>query len=130
MKENNWVIDMDSISIIQICNANYYNDGNNEPLLPDKFYIKFDDCENDSDDLKAFDSSLAKELLQYINNNINSKKWIIHCSAGISRSGAVGLFIHDYLKFLGHQVKCRDFDKIRPNAKVLRELNNLLNKYE
>lgn len=50
---------------------------------------------------------------------------IIHCHAGVSRSGAVGTFAREYL-----ELDLKEFRELNPNiypnAKVLRELNNII----
>lgn len=64
-----------------------------------------------------------KKIVDFINLNKDKDNFIIHCSAGISRSGAVALFIHD--KF----IDCIDKDKFRrennqilPNLYILNKL--------
>ena len=47
--------------------------------------------------VKAFNKEQAKELLQFIIENKDKKNCYIHCNAGISRSGAVGIFINDFV---------------------------------
>lgn len=61
----------------------------------------FDDVEEDLVDkkwgfIKAFSMEQAKELIEFIESNKNKETCIVHCSAGISRSGAVGAFVNDY----------------------------------
>ena len=50
--------------------------------------------------LKLFTESQAKDMLEYIdkyNNDDRDTMLVIHCEAGVSRSGAVGLFACGYL---------------------------------
>jgi predicted protein tyrosine phosphatase len=88
----------------------------------------FDDIEKDlqtsptnPDKCLAFTVEQAKQVFDFINANYE-KDFIIHCSAGISRSGAVGAFVNDY--FGWDRTK---FDKdnpyIHPNGRVSRMLN-------
>jgi predicted protein tyrosine phosphatase len=73
----------------------------------------------------------AKECYEFIKRNQRIKNWFIHCTAGISRSGAIAQFINDYL--------CGDIEEfkqnnlcISPNTHVSmllkNEMNNDLNK--
>ena len=89
----------------------------------------FDDIENDLQTsptnpyrCSAFSPEQAKQVFDFINENYE-KDFIVHCSAGISRSGAIGAFITDY--FGWDRVK---FEKnnpyVHPNARVSRMLNN------
>jgi len=93
--------------------------------------LSFDDCENDGDPsptqyigTKSFSEEQAKEVYDFIKNNEDKETFIIHCMAGISRSGGVGLFINDYFN-QDYNVFMNKNPYVRPNAKVSRLLNNL-----
>ena len=43
----------------------------------------------------AFNIKMAEELYNFIELNKDKSTCVVHCAAGISRSGAVGTFIHD-----------------------------------
>jgi predicted protein tyrosine phosphatase len=45
---------------------------------------------------KAFTKKQAEELFDFIKKHKDKEVCIVHCTAGISRSGAVGQFINDY----------------------------------
>jgi predicted protein tyrosine phosphatase len=92
----------------------------------------FDDVETDlqvsptnNQKCRAFTEEQGKKIIEFIEKNKDRKQIVVHCSAGISRSGAVGLFINDYFH-LNHE----EFRKINPwtspNAHVSRILNNLM----
>lgn len=49
-------------------------------------------------DLKAISDRDAISILEFLEKNMDCPSLIVHCSAGISRSGAVGLFINDFMK--------------------------------
>lgn len=91
--------------------------------------LSFDDVEEDlqisptnKKMTKAFTEKDAKKIIEFLNSNKNIDNLIIHCAAGISRSGAVGRFALEYLK--GDQEFFYNNNKhILPNAKVLRILN-------
>ena len=91
----------------------------------------FDDVEDDDGDwegmniagqTKSFTEEQATQIFDFIEKNKDKEFCIIHCYAGISRSGAVGAFVNDY--FGGHYM---DFIKanpqVQPNPKVTRLLN-------
>lgn len=64
--------------------------------------LSFDDCTEDGqpsptqpDGIKSFNIKQAAILYNFIKANLDKKQCIVHCMAGISRSGAVGAFIND-----------------------------------
>lgn len=72
---------------------------------------------------KAMTYDQAVELVDFIVANKNKKQCIVHCTAGISRSGAIGMFINElygeiYSEFI------RKNSNIHPNTYIL----NLLRK--
>ncbi len=88
--------------------------------------IFFDDIEEDIKHpkyglIKAFNKEQANELVRFIEANKDKESCIVHCSAGISRSGAVGAFINDYFKGDCHEFKEMN-PHILPNGHVLRRL--------
>jgi len=95
----------------------------------------FDDVENDLDisptnhkETKAFTKDDAKKIINFLDDNKNINTLLIHCAAGISRSGAVGSFALSYLNGdKEHFKQTNSF--IMPNARVLRLLNNEISKY-
>ena len=77
---------------------------------------------NQAPDTKAFSKEQAKQIIEFVNENQNAKGFIIHCAAGISRSGAVGQWIIDL--FEGDQGKFeRTNPHIFPNGYIIRTLN-------
>lgn len=103
---------------------------------PNVIRFWFDDVENDTDkfsptnveSVKAFTIEDAKRLKDFIIQNKDRETFIVHCTAGISRSGAVGQFICDYFKCNRDQFKM-DNPHIHPNGRVTRMLNNLDRNY-
>jgi predicted protein tyrosine phosphatase len=93
--------------------------------------LEFDDVESDvaldgKNKYKAFSEEQAREVAEFIDKNKN-KTFLIHCLAGISRSGAVGRFLYDYYPWVDREwfdvnVKSR----IQPNQRVYNELKKLL----
>lgn len=112
--------------------------------VPDPSYFKadksnvkiiyFDDVEEDQDvqigsdrihRAKAFTETQAREIRDFIIKNENKSHCIVHCQAGISRSGAVGTFVNDafgedYFVFM------RNNPNVMPNHRVLRTLKKIL----
>lgn len=88
----------------------------------------FDDVEQDVEThegtAKAFTESQALELFSFIKKHKNKESCIVHCAAGISRSGAVGTFINDYFGEDWIEFKKQN-PFICPNGLVLRMLKTL-----
>lgn len=74
---------------------------------------------------KAFTREQAEELLDFIENNKTKSNCVVHCSAGISRSGAVATFIVDYFNLDWFKFK-NDNPHIHPNNHVLKLLKMVL----
>lgn len=135
---NSNVEDYKDLIFISILNTD--DVGDNIGYLENKenvLVLNFDDVEVDlnwEDDgnyygAKAFTEDQAKQILEFINKHKEAKKCLVHCSAGISRSGAVGTFINDYFKNDYFQFKTRN-PYIHPNGLVLRTLKSLTYNYE
>lgn len=96
---------------------------------PNVLRLWFDDIEKDlqisptnPDKCLAFTPEQSKQVFDFINLNYG-KNFFVHCSAGISRSGAVGAFINDYHGWDRSKFE-KDNPYIHPNARVSRMLNN------
>ena len=74
---------------------------------------------------KAFTEDMAKKLVKFLDDNKHVKVLMVHCAAGISRSGAVGQFALDYLNGDKEFFKINN-SHITPNAEVSRILNNYI----
>lgn len=113
-----------------------------EPYFENKenvLVLYFDDTTKDleipilgTDEVKkvvAFTKEQASEIIDFLDKNKDKKLAIIHCAAGVSRSGAVGQFANDY--FGGNYFEFKNNNQnIQPNPHVLRLLNNQINGYE
>lgn len=73
-----------------------------------------------------FDESMAIEIKNFVEQNHSAKFWMIHCTAGICRSGAVGEVLSEYFEIDYFEFK-RDNPKTRPNIYVKTILKNILN---
>ena len=77
-------------------------------------------------DYVLFDQDMAREIADFVDANHEARTWIVHCSAGISRSGAVSLWLKDWLKFkYGIDAVNVDGKYAIPNSHVLSELNRM-----
>ena len=123
------VDDLTNEAFISITGTNGY--------IPDKHYflnnhknvlnVEFDDVDKDTKiaDLlfKAITQEQADRIVNFIAQNIG-KDFYIHCTAGISRSGAVGSFIHD---FFNNDNSVELIHRgIHPNVEVLAKLKRSL----
>jgi predicted protein tyrosine phosphatase len=106
---------------------------------PNVKILKFDDVEADQDvpllgtdekyKAKAFTKEQAEELIKFIATNKDKETCIVHCSAGYSRSGAVGEFVNDFFGGKWFDFK-RKNPHVKPNGTVRSLLKNVwVNKY-
>ena len=92
--------------------------------------INFDDADNSEGKYQgAFNELHAQEILYFLEDNKDKNRFIIHCSAGISRSGAVASIVYDYFKSLGYEVKIEPEYPITPNQWVRCLLNREIRNY-
>lgn len=77
-------------------------------------------------DCVLFDEEMARRLVGFVEENRAAKIWIVHCSAGVSRSGAVSLWLKDCLKSK-YDIEANNVDGryAVPNAYVLRVLDRI-----
>ena len=80
-----------------------------EPPYFDKNYAnvlvqRFDDVDEDlyregkGRIATAFTFAQAQEMYDFIIKNLHRKSCVVHCAAGVSRSGAVGSFVNEIIK--------------------------------
>jgi predicted protein tyrosine phosphatase len=55
----------------------------------------FYDLEEDVQNYKAITHDQANEIVDFIEKNIDKKKLFVHCTAGVSRSAAIGEFVYE-----------------------------------
>jgi len=89
----------------------------------------FDDVEHDmqisptnKDMTRAFTKEQATRIIEFLESNKNCNTVLIHCAAGISRSGAVGRVALEYLGGDREYFKTNN-NHISPNVRVERMLN-------
>ena len=107
-------IESQPFAIISIGNIEYdegfaddfiYFNGCNSHWFPDTdnvLNINFADVGENEDG--ALTNLQVQEILCFIEDNQDKEKWFIHCSAGISRSGAIAAYLYDWFKGRGDDV--------------------------
>jgi len=130
------VSDRDEVFFISITDTDKFSDSRLAYFKEDHVNVlnlSFDDCEHDLEPTptqqtgtKAFTEVQAQKLYEFIKQNRNRKSCVIHCMAGISRSGAVGTFVNGYGQGDWEEFK-RTNPFISPNARVSRMLNVISN---
>lgn len=88
--------------------------------------IVCDDITHSHNNCELFNYSQAQSIMDFIKNNNAATTWVIHCSAGISRSGAVGDFLYKYFTSLGEDVVFPRKKDVKPNSRISRLLDNIL----
>ena len=106
----------DPYQSIQYCFISITNaDGNFFPVAlhdaPNVLTLQFDDITYQFGDLKLFTKEQAKQIIDFLTRNLDKGYCVVHCTAGISRSGAVATFIH---KWIGTATD-DEFKVINPN---------------
>lgn len=76
---------------------------------------------------KAMTVEQANEIIKFLDNN-KGKDFLIHCQAGISRSGAVGRFACEYLEYNEESFN-KNHPHINPNPLVTSLLRHVTNYY-
>ncbi len=70
--------------------------------------------------------SKLQEIVDFINKHKDKSLFIVHCSAGISRSGAVARFIYEkFREEIDKERFLRDNKNIMPNIYILNKLKEL-----
>lgn len=73
-----------------------------------------------------FDEDMAHRIANFVETNRVVTIWMVHCSAGISRSGAVSRWLKDWLEYkYGIAANNVDGSYALPNPYVLMILNRL-----
>lgn len=74
-----------------------------------------------------FDDDMARQIAEFVEENKNASVWIVHCGAGVSRSGAVSKWLKDWLQVrYGVEANNVDGRYASPNPYVLMVLDRLL----
>lgn len=85
----------------------------------------YDDDINEVRELIPLSINDGRRIISFLEKIPNGvDELIIHCKAGVSRSGAIGLFANDFFRMDYHRFMERN-PRVRPNQHVVRVLNNL-----
>lgn len=103
-----------------------------DPDCPESFHKDTDnfktwwfyDLEYEVGSYKPMSEEQGKEIVEFILKNKDRKRCIVHCSAGVSRSGAIGEFINDL-----YGEPYQDFKRTNPNIVPNLYIKKLLNNY-
>lgn len=88
--------------------------------------LVFDDVNDDKEwkKCKVFNEEIANKIIDFLETtNTNDCQFIIHCAAGVSRSGAVGEFVSDFIK-----MKYSDFKRKNPHICPNKTVSRILRK--
>jgi predicted protein tyrosine phosphatase len=103
-------------------NDEHYFKSNHANVLNMEFYDIDETIEKDGKKYESFSAEQAKRLIDFIEVNQN-KHYLIHCHAGISRSGAVGQFITDFYGWADKATFNFQYrNRIIPNVEVTKKL--------
>lgn len=90
------------------------------PAWSDSIQLEFEDA--DDRNPNCFSKDQADLLFNFISKNIRKKSIIIHCTAGVSRSAAVALFIEECM--LGNEIELHRSSYYNYNRHVFKLLRN------
>jgi len=115
------------ISILDIDNNEKKFNQNSDNFLQVKMWdIEQDYFTNGELEYEKPSDTELKKIVDFINMNIDKSFFIVHCSAGISRSGAVATFLYDkFITEVDKEQFRRDNNCIRPNLYILKRLKSL-----
>ena len=115
------------ISILDIDNNEQKFDKSIDNFLQVKMWdIEEDLFENGELKYEKPNDNELKKIVDFINKHKDKSVFIVHCSAGISRSGAVATFLYDkFLSEIDKEQFRRENKYIRPNLYILNRLKSL-----
>lgn len=88
--------------------------------------LQFHDAEEDYPEVQnlvLFNDIMAKKIKEFLEKNKDARFWLLHCTMGISRSGAIGEVLSEYFE-IPYELFKRDNTRIIPNSlvkKILRD---------
>lgn len=108
---------------ISIIEPNHKGTKQYNESLPNYIRLEMEDIIEDSGNHKVVDDNTINRLINFIEKNKNAESFIVHCHAGISRSGAIVTYLKE--RFEGY-VDLEFFNKankfIFPNQYILTKL--------
>lgn len=120
------------ISILDCDNPEEKFDKNLDNFLQVKMWdIEEDLWENNELKYEKPNDNELNRIVEFTKTHTDKSSFIIHCSAGISRSGAVATFLYDkFLVEIDKEVFRRENKFIRPNLYILKRLKALDSEFE
>lgn len=115
------------ISILDIDNQEQKFDTTLENFLQVKMWdIEKDLFENGTIKYEKPSETELQKIVAFVNQHKDKKVFIVHCSAGISRSGAVATFIKDkFYEQVDKETFMQNNKNIQPNLYILKQLKNI-----
>lgn len=109
------------------------HDSNNPHIIDDTenvLNVWFDDTDPTNDvqyppNIVHFSEDDALKIKNFVNQNENANFWMIHCTAGICRSGAVGEVLSEFFQIPYWEFK-QDNPQIKPNIHVKNLLKTIM----
>ena len=129
-------------AFISILNSDMPNSSYFDKDYPNVLRLVFDDITDreqewqimkgskNTNELILFNRKHANKIIEFVEQNKHVDTMFVHCTAGVSRSGAVGTFINDiageqtFFKFTNSN------SQIKPNFYILALLRRVYNKIE
>ena len=117
------------ISIIDTSGRSHFKTNHDNVLV-----MKFDDLTDTEWDriapatqkgLNLFNEKHAKQIVDFLEKNKGKDYCMVHCAAGVSRSGAVGTFINDFYSKVDYFTFMSRNKYVKPNAYVLTTLKKV-----
>ncbi len=71
---------------------------------------------------KALTEEQARQIADFVTANLDKKTWLIHCTMGVARSGAVGAYVADRIG-MPYEVLKQANPQIMPNSHIAAMLN-------
>lgn len=94
---------------------------------PNVLNLWFNDEEeyNPQTESVLFDEDMADSVVRFVEANKTARFWVLHCTMGKSRSGAVGSYLADYFGIDWFDFK-QDNPQVQPNSLVRKILTKRL----
>jgi predicted protein tyrosine phosphatase len=120
----------DKLMLISIHDADFKQKEHFKQNHSNVLRMYFDDCSDvvarsNGYSTIPFNRSHGDALIDFIQRNKDAKVCIVHCTAGISRSGAVGTFINDFMEQDYYEF-LQDNPHILHNSHILSMLNKII----
>ena len=113
------------IEINETSGVSYFKENLENVLI-----LHFDDLTYlESEDLTLFNKEHALQIIKFFEKFKDRENIIIRCNAGVSRSGALGLFFNDLLRQDYFEFK-KNNPKVIPNGFVYSLLREVYNEYK